>query len=179
MPDHPNVARWRRKASELLISAYSRPSDNTNDTVIDGKPVREWVRGANMAEDGVNVNHDMIQPDYTACDAELRGTAAIVASLTQQEIPETAFFNAKVVYSALTEIDFKPGPSPHSNGKIVEPGGTIYVRSGRGKETKYSAQVFYPQGADWVRADIPIVMAPHLNMDLVRRGIRLRRGQGF
>jgi hypothetical protein len=179
MPEHANVDRWRQKASELLVSAYSRPSDKDNDTVIDGKPVREWVRGANMADDGVNVNHGMIQPDYTACDAELRGTAAIVASLAKQPIPESALFNAKIVYSALTEIDFKPGPSPYGGGEILAPGGTIYVRSGRGRETKYSAQVYYPQGADWVRADIPIVMAPHLNMDLYAEVFAFDMGKDF
>lgn len=179
MPAHPNVGRWREKASELLVSAYSRPSDKTNDTMVDGKPVREWIRGANMAEDGVNVNHDMIQPDYTACDAELRGAAAMVASLAGQQIPESALFNAKIVYSALTEIEFKPGPSPYSNGQILPPGGTIYIRTGRGKDAKYSAQVYYPQGADWVRADIPIVMAPHLNMDLYADVFEFDAGKDF
>jgi hypothetical protein len=179
MPEHPNVGRWRRKASELLISAYSRPGDKKNDTIVDGKPVREWVHGANMAEDGVLVNHRMVQPDYIACDAELRGTAAIVASLANQQIPESAFFNAKIVYSALTEIDFKPGPSPYGNGTILAPGGAIYIRTGRGRETVYSAQVYYPQGADWVRADIPIVMSPHLNMDLYAEIFRFDAGKDF
>jgi hypothetical protein len=102
-----------------------------------------------------------------------------VASLAEQQIPESALFNAKIVYSALTEIEFRPGPSPYSSGNILPPGGTIYVRAGRGKATKYSAQVFYPQGADWVRDDVPIVMAPHLNMDLYAKVFRFDAGKDF
>jgi hypothetical protein len=166
MPDHPNVAQWRQKASELQVSAYSRQSDKSNAAIVDGKPVREWINGSNIAEDGVIVNHSMIQPDYTACDAELRGTTVIAASLAGQQIPESTFFNSKIVYSALTEIAFEPGPSAYGKGQILAPGGTIYVRTGHGKNSVYSAKVFYPQGADWVRDDIAIVMSPHLNMDL-------------
>ena len=99
MPDHPHVAQWRQKASELQVSAYSRPSDKTNETIVDGKPARQWINGSNIAEDGVIVNHNMIQPDYTACDAELRGVTAMAASLAGQQIPESTFFNAKVVYT--------------------------------------------------------------------------------
>ena len=80
------------------MSAYSRPSDLRNETLIDGKPVREWIKGSNMAEDGVLINHRMVQPDYIACDAELRGNTANVASLAGQRIPESTFFNSKLVY---------------------------------------------------------------------------------
>jgi hypothetical protein len=37
MPHHPNVEKWRRKAAEDQISAYSRQSDLTNSTRVDAK----------------------------------------------------------------------------------------------------------------------------------------------
>ena len=44
MPNHPNVAKWRQKASEYQISAYSRQSDLTNSTLVDGKPAKDWLQ---------------------------------------------------------------------------------------------------------------------------------------
>jgi hypothetical protein len=179
MPDHANVVRWREKASELQVSAFARPSDTTNDMLVDGKPVREWINGWNMSEDGVLVNHRMIQPDYTADDSELRGSTVAVASLARQRVPESTFLNAKIVYRGLTELSFKPGPSPYGPGEILAPGGTIYMRQGQGKETVYLAKVFYPQGADWVRDDIPIVACPHLNMDIYAEIFDFDAGKDF
>jgi hypothetical protein len=179
MPNHADIAHWREKASELQVSAYCRPSDLTNGTAVDGKPVREWINGSNMTEDGVLVNHGMIQPDYIACDAELRGNTAIVTALARQQTPASTLFNASVVYCALTELGFKPGKSSYSTGEIKSPGGPIYIRTGSGKNTAYSPRVFYPQGGDWVRDDIPIIMGAHLNEDVFADVFELDKGKSF
>src|SRR5690606_8081067 len=91
----------------------------------------------------------------------------------------STFFNARVVYSALTEVKLEPGPSPFSEGEILPPGGTMYVRDQLGGRTIYYPSVFYPQGADWVATDRNLVMDAHLNTDVEAEVFGFDRGKDF
>jgi hypothetical protein len=148
MPNASNAPQWRAKASELFVSAYSRPSDLTNTKLVDGKPVKDWLHGYNAYDNGLVVNHNIVHPDYMACTI-LSNLTVIEASLAKQYIPQSALFNSDVVYNALTTLSFTPGPSPWGSGNIVAPGGTIYTKSGQGPSTVYNPGVYYPQGTDW------------------------------
>ena len=134
MPDDPNRAIWQDKALELMVSAYSRPSDLTNQTVVNGKPVAQWLHGSNIFEDGTLVNHGIIHPDYFTSIANDAG-APLAYGLAGLPTPTAAFHNADVVYDALVNHEFSSPP-------YAAPGGTIYVHGP-------SADIYYPQGNDW------------------------------
>ncbi|MBN2022769.1 MAG: hypothetical protein JW809_08225 [Pirellulales bacterium] len=173
MPDHPNVAAWRQKASELQVSSYSRQSDNTSQELVDGRPVQDWLNGFNAFEDGVVVNHSRVHPDYMV-SSYLQTSAVIYESLAGQCIPQSTVFNIDVVYQALTELEFTPGPDAlYGTGKtIYSPGGTIYKRTSSGG---YTAVVYYPQGNDWTYQ----VTDSYLNIDLVAEWLGLDQGKDF
>lgn len=137
MPEHPNVRVWQDKAFELMISAYSRPSDLYDETELNGKPVREWLDGSNIFDDGTLVNHSRIHPDYFTSIANSVG-APLVYGLAGRPTPRAALFNADIVYEALADHEFAAPP-------YAEPGGTIYVRDD-GRATR---DIYYPQGNDW------------------------------
>lgn len=42
-PDHPQASQWLELAKYGFASALSVPADQEDKTVVDGKPVREWV----------------------------------------------------------------------------------------------------------------------------------------
>ena len=147
MPDHPNVAQWREKASELLVSSYSRPSDLTNTTLVDGKPVKDWINGYNVFEDGVAINHYRVHPDYDLTTLNLINT--ITCSPANQYIPQSTYFNSDVVYNAITGINFTPGTSPYGTSDIQSPGGTMYRKSVVSGVTLYNPDVYFPNGTDW------------------------------
>ncbi|TDE15060.1 discoidin domain-containing protein [Jiangella asiatica] len=138
MPEHPNVAVWQDKAIELMISAYSRPTDLHDDTVVNGKELREWLNGSNIFEDGTLVNHSRIHPDYFTSIANSVG-APLAYGLAGRATPRAALHNAGVVYHALADHEFAAPP-------YAEPGGTIYMRDAEGAAT---ADIYYPQGNDW------------------------------
>ncbi len=138
MPEHPNVAVWQDKALELMISAYSRPSDLSNDTDLHGKPVRQWLDGSNIFDDGTLVNHARIHPDYFTSIANSVG-APLAYGLAGRATPKAALFNADLVYRALVDYEFAAPP-------YDPPGGTIYLRDEQGAATP---DVYYPQGNDW------------------------------
>lgn len=181
MPDHPHVHWWRRKASELQVSANAILADNSSigrgRKIVDGKPVHQWINGYNMFDDGIVVNHRMVQPDYMIGPSTIGYVTAITASLANQYIPPSTFHNADLIYRGLTETQFKPGPSPYGGSDIVPPGGTIYQRSGSGQAADYSPLVYCPQAQDWVQPDV--VLEGYLNFDLFSEFLGLDKGKDF
>ena len=173
MPHHPNVEKWRHKASEYQISAYIRQSDLTNCTLVDGKPAKDWLRGFNVFEDGVLVNHNRVHPDYMLAQATCFASMVAV-SLAKQYIPQSMVFNASLAYRALTEVGFTPGADTrYDTGKrIAAPGGTIYYRTADGA---YSADIYYPQGSDWTTK----ITDGYLNMDLAATQLGFDKGKPF
>ena len=173
MPGHPHVEAWRTKASELQVSAYSRQSDTSSLTPIDGKPTKDWLNGFNAFENGVVVNHKRIHPDYMVSIAT-RTSSAIYESLAGQYIPRSTVFNVEHVYRALTEMQFAPGADiDYETGKpILAPGGTIYRRRVDGG---YDGNVYYPQGNDWTNQ----VTDTYLNLDLIAEWLGLDDGKNF
>lgn len=138
MPDHPRAAQWRTAANELMISACARQSDwQSNERIIEGKAVKDWLGGYNAREDGVVINHDLMHPDYMAA-ISMNFWGLTTHCLAGRRPSQAWDFNAKVVYRAFIEVDWKSPP-------YVEPGGPIY-RDGE-------AKIYYPQGSDWSYVD--------------------------
>jgi len=173
MPRHPNVEKWRQKASEYQISAYSRQSDLTNSTLVDGKPAKDWLHGYNVFADGVLVNHNKVHPDYMLAQ-ETCFASMVAVSLAKQYIPQSMVFNADQAYRALTEVQFAPGTdTKYGTGKaFAAPGGTIYYRTADGG---YSADTYYPQGSDWTTK----ITDGYLNMDLAATQLGFDAGKPF
>jgi hypothetical protein len=133
MPDHPHQPLWMDKNLELMVSAFSRPADLDGTRIVNGKPVREWLHGSNIADDGTLVNHGFIHPDYMATTLH-NNNAVLAYALAGEAAPEAALFNTGVVYRALVDLPFSSPP-------FLAPGGTIYVDG--------SGDLYYPQGNDW------------------------------
>jgi len=133
MPNHENYDRWLEKGTELAISAFSHPNDIESDTVINGKPLREWLNGSNTEENYMVVNHNRVHPEYTSRTG-LNLMNAAVLTLGGQPVPKGIFFNSDKVFRAVIEVEF---PSP----PYAAPGGTMYRRG--------TAEIYYPQGNSW------------------------------
>jgi len=170
MPKHHNKGKWYTKACELMISAYSRPSDLNNSTIIDGKPVKDWINGYNALEPGLVINHGRVHPDYMAC-IYFNCTTTLDCSLANVRVPQSAYFNLDVVYGALTSRKFIPGPSPWTSNQIQQPGGTIYRRKVDGE---YDPATYYPESADWTSVSYDNMM-----LDLYAKLRGLDAGKNF
>jgi hypothetical protein len=147
MPDHPNAAQWRTKASELMVGSYCRPSDVNNTTMVDGKQVKQWINGYNLFQDGVAVNHHIVHPDYDL--TVLNYMSTVTCSLAGQYVPQSVYFGSDTVYNALTGVYLVPGASPYGTPSIQSPGGTMYRKSVVNGVTVYDPKVFFPNGTDW------------------------------
>jgi hypothetical protein len=100
LPDHYNSNKWRHRGIEYMISAMATREDRTSDVVIDGRALREWVKGANVHSDFTLENHGIVHPDYM-CTIGLNMANALVYRLLDLPIPQSVTFNVKPVYENL------------------------------------------------------------------------------
>jgi hypothetical protein len=134
MPQHPNVLPWKRIASELMVSAFALQKDaESNNAILDGKPVKTWLNGYNLREDGAVINHRILHPDYMATPT-LNLRTYLLQPLANQAIPQTADFNADFIYQTFLTHHWTVPP-------YKAPGGTIYLPG--------KAEIYYPMGTDW------------------------------
>ena len=132
MPNDKRADEWRRAIVEYSIAEFSRPSDLTNNKVVNGVNISRSLPGTNAQEDGTIVNHGIINPDYIQNVIHPWWGASMLRA-GRVPAPEAMFLNTDIVYRALTVVDF---PSP----PYAAPGGTVYKPGG---------QIYYPQGVKW------------------------------
>ncbi len=92
LPSHPNRAAWLDKANEYMVTAFAAPQDLGRDKVIDGKPLRDWLRGPNVHSDYTLENHNIFHPDYQTTYG-LNVDNAIIYGLAGLPVPQSALFN--------------------------------------------------------------------------------------
>jgi len=63
-PNHPQNEEWKETAIRWAISSFARPADLESEDIYDGKPLREWLTGANIYDDYTLENHSRVHPDY-------------------------------------------------------------------------------------------------------------------
>lgn len=136
MPNHPHVKEWKRVCSELMLSASSQQRDLENNEIVDGKPVKDWLHGFNVRDDGAVVNHHIIHPDYIVSLLNLTARTYLVQSLVGESVPGASLWHHRFIYQSLIKLAWSSPP-------YEAPGGTMYIPG--------KAEIYYPQGTDWTK----------------------------
>jgi hypothetical protein len=105
---HPDRAVWRQRALEYMIAAFARRADAASARPVDGKPLREWVRGANIHDDYTLENHGFVHPDYMMT-VSMNLTNAITYRMAGHPAPEATVFNVRPVYELLKFFSLPDG----------------------------------------------------------------------
>ena len=121
---HPHSRAWLEKGAEFMVNAYATEEDVESDVLLDGKPLREQVTGANVFPDYTLEHHGFIHPDYMASVSEMV-RSAIAFLFADTPIPEVVTFNADPI---LDRLMFLLLP----NGALLYPAGTDYTPGLRG-----------------------------------------------
>ena len=133
MPTAEQRDIWRRAQQQMQIAAWARPSDTASVTTVDGTPLSGWLRGSNVQDSGVVVNHSRVAPDYST-NAYQNTDTLEMATLAGQPASQSTLFGIGPVYDALSTVSYV-------TPAYAAPGGTVYAVD--------SAQIYYPQGCDW------------------------------
>ncbi len=129
---NPQLTIWRNSSIALAIAAFSRPGDLTKTQSVNGVNVALRLPGTNANEDGTVTNHGIVNPDYTQNVQHLWWAATLLRA-SKIPVPAAYFYNADIVYRALSVVEFSSPP-------YSQPGGTVYKPLG---------QIYYPMGISW------------------------------
>jgi hypothetical protein len=135
MPGDTHVSLWQNTIVRDAVAAWSRPSDDTSATVVNGASVASWIgnRGSNVLAGGNLYNHHRYAPDYSTLIYQ-NMQDILVSALAGQAAPKAVTALVKPVYASYASTRYAAPPN-------ASPGGTVY-RSG-------SPAIYYPQGCDW------------------------------
>ena len=135
MPDNPHVPLWQNAVVREGLIAWAQPSDDSNNTVVNGASVASWIGdgGSNVLANGSLYNHNRIAPDYSTLIYQ-NMQDVLVSALAGEPAPQAVTTLVGPVYASFTTTTFASPPWD-------SPGGTVYVPGQDG--------VYWPEGCDW------------------------------
>jgi hypothetical protein len=115
-PQHPHHEAWGETAIRWATSAFAREADLERENLSDGRPLREWLSGANIHDDFTLENHDRVHPDYmTTITMPLYLKQLYEWSGTQP--PEGLELNTAEIYQHIKRLSFADGSLLYPNGQ--------------------------------------------------------------
>lgn len=85
---HPHAAAWDEKAIEYLMNTLSVPRDLNDKKLVDGRPIWEWVSGANLNPDFTLENHGIFHLSYVQCSCYFLTQCAMLYAYAGRPIPQ-------------------------------------------------------------------------------------------
>lgn len=107
--EHPNAARWEQKSIEYMMNTVSVPQDAKDETIVDGRPVKDWVSTANYHPDFTLENHGFFHPSYAMVSPAEVGQGAIFYAFARRPIPQAAGHNLNRNWMLLQNIMLPSG----------------------------------------------------------------------
>lgn len=116
-PNHANAAKWDDMAKSYMMNTYSTLADKSDATVVDGKAVSTWVRGANLHPDLTLENHGIFHPVYQMVPINELGTSAVFYKMGNLTPPTAVQHNVLNVWNkVLKKIALPEGEWIYPNG---------------------------------------------------------------
>jgi hypothetical protein len=126
-PSHPRAAAWRETALKYMMNTLCTDADTHDATLIDGRPVKEWVTGANVQPDFSLENHNIFHPAYVGCSSYFLTQAVMYYTFGGKPVPQAATHHLLDTWRMFESI--------------ILPWG----------------EVAYPQGIDWELHGLPYI----------------------
>jgi hypothetical protein len=103
-PQDERAYLWDEKAKEFMMNTLSVPSDLTNDTMVDGRPIAEWVQGPNLYSDFTSENHYIFHPVYIMVPIGELGNSAVVYAYGDKPVPAAAAHHVLDVWENVLKV---------------------------------------------------------------------------
>lgn len=115
-PNHPNADKWREKCIDYMMNTVSVAADKNDSSIVDGKPVNEWVCTANYHPDFSLENHGFFHPSYTMVSPAEVGLGALFFAYGKRPIPQAAGHHLMDSWNLLQEIMLPSGYWAYGQG---------------------------------------------------------------
>ncbi|KNY28892.1 discoidin domain-containing protein [Pseudobacteroides cellulosolvens] len=111
------AAQWDEKSKAFAMNTLSMSKDLTDQTIVDGKMVKEWVIGPNLYDDYSLENHGIFHPVYQMNPILELGDSALYYKMTGNEVPKAFEHNILDMYNTvLKKIVLATGEWAYPNG---------------------------------------------------------------
>ena len=115
-PNHPRAALWDERARLYMMNSFSVRADHEDATIVDGRPVRDWVTTVCLHDDFTLENHDRVHPDYMGAGTmQLRN--ALVYLSAGREVPQSCLHHVPDVLRVFMQLVSWQGASFYVNGQ--------------------------------------------------------------
>lgn len=117
LPDYEHASLWLAKAREFFMNTLSVAQDAADNTVVDGKPVKEWVYTRNVHSDFTIENHGGYHFCYMACPLHSLSWAYYAFRSTGHEVPQSLFHHFLDVWQVIRRTHLYDGRFAYLSGK--------------------------------------------------------------
>lgn len=121
MPDHPNADAWREQALRFLANGASIDADARDDTVYDGKPLRERHVGASFFDSFALDHHGYLNVGYMVICASHAAILHFDQRIAGLPTPELLHLHQKELWRTIRAMTF-------DDGRLARIGGDSRVR---------------------------------------------------
>lgn len=115
-PDHPHAPLWQETCRRWMMNVFSIAGDKEDTSMVDGKPVQEWVITENIHPDFTLENHRIIHPVYMWASMNglvMSGSYYLAANVMP---PQATFHHMKDVYKVYKKLQTWEGMPAYING---------------------------------------------------------------
>lgn len=116
MPDSPKAKEWHQAALRYGFNTLSVAQDKHDETIADGKPVREWATTEQLYPDYTLENHGFFHPVYAMVSPATMTQAAVDYSLGGRPVPDALKHNVLPEWEMLRYITLPDGEWLYTQG---------------------------------------------------------------
>lgn len=88
--NNPHAAAWREGALKYMMNTLCTAADLDDTRLSDGRPVNQWVTGANLQPDFTLENHNRFHPSYVGCSSYFLTQAVLYYTYAGRSVPDAA-----------------------------------------------------------------------------------------
>ena len=126
-PSHPHAADWQQTAIRYMMNTLCTEADTHDTTLVDGRPVNEWVKGANLQPDYTLENHNIFHPSYVACSSYFLTQAVMYHTYTRRPVPQAATHHLLDTWHMYQTVILPWGEAAYPQGMDWELHGLPYI----------------------------------------------------
>jgi hypothetical protein len=124
---HPHAAAWHQGAVKYMMNTLSTADDLRNTSIVDGRAVNQWVRGANLQPDFTLENHNIFHPSYVGCSSYFLTQAALYYTYAGRPIPKAATHHLMDTWRMFRTVILPWGEAAYPQGMDWELHGLPFI----------------------------------------------------
>lgn len=115
-PFHPHASGWHQGALKYMMNTLCTEQDTRDSGIVDGEPVNQWVKGANIQPDFTLENHNIFHPSYVGCSCYFLTEAAMFYTYAGRPIPQAATHHLQDTWGMFQSIILPWGEAAYPQG---------------------------------------------------------------